>query len=242
MCKIHGKFKTTPKHHRRGQGCPKCGLIKSSKSLIISQEQNLKVFKNKHSYNSIINYKLISKQKSNYKLLTYIGYNNYNCINKYQYLSNNYKNTSRIEIVCSVHGVFKRSVKLHKEGSGCPRCNQLNLKGGWSYKEWMNKASTSKNFDGYKVYILLINNNDSNEEQFIKIGRTYTSIHKRFQNKLNYSYTIIKEISFEDAKECCDYESYLLSSLKQYSHKPLKHFSGKSECFNLEGLKILRLN
>ena len=240
-CKIHGDFITTPKRHRRGQGCPKCGLMKSSKSLIILQEQNLKIFKNKHSYNSIINYKLISKQKSNYKLLTYIGYNNYNYINKYLYLSNNYKNISKIEILCKIHGIFKQSVKSHKEGSACPKCSQLNLKGGWSYKEWMNRANTSKNFHGYKVYILLINNN-ANEEQFIKIGRTYTSIHKRFQNKLNYSYIIIKEISFEDAKECCDYESYLLSLLKQYSYKPLKHFSGKSECFSTESLKILRLN
>jgi hypothetical protein len=36
-CKKHGEFTQTPKQHKRGEGCPKCGIIKSTSNIYNSK-------------------------------------------------------------------------------------------------------------------------------------------------------------------------------------------------------------
>lgn len=37
ICKQHGEFNQTPKRHKSGEGCPKCGIIKSSTNIFNSK-------------------------------------------------------------------------------------------------------------------------------------------------------------------------------------------------------------
>ena len=42
---------------------------------------------------------------------------------KYDYSLVNYENvSSKIKIICKIHGIFEQVAKNHKDGQGCPRC------------------------------------------------------------------------------------------------------------------------
>lgn len=139
-------------------------------------------------------------------------------------------NKQRIDIVCPLHGEFNQQISVHFK-SGCPTCGKDNLNGNiWSYTEWQKAAEASKNFDTFKVYILKCW--DENEE-FYKIGKTYTSVKRRYHgpSKLPYKYEIVQEIVFNSARLCCEYEKELHNFNKQYRYFPLKNFTGNKECF-----------
>jgi hypothetical protein len=97
ICKYHGEFEQTPKHHLRGQGCKICGLQKQ----IIKQRKTTEQF--------IKEAILIHENKYDY----------YNT--KYTTNKNN------IEVVCKTHGLFETNPKNHLNGHGCKMCaNELN--------------------------------------------------------------------------------------------------------------------
>src|SRR5690606_15894237 len=98
------------------------------------------------------------------------------------------------------HGEFSQVSSNHLSGQGCPKCgaflisrSQKKTPTGWSIKQWENKASQSKNFDSFKVYIIKCWNDD---ETFYKIGRTFMSVKKRFCSKktMPYNYEILQEL------------------------------------------------
>ena len=156
----------------------------------------------------------------------------------YEYLDKYTLQHTLIRIKCHQHGIFQLKPKVHLRGRGCPKCSKENkLHNGWSVSKWSEISKNSNNFDSFKVYIIKCF--DENEE-FIKIGRTFLSLKCRFSNySLPYEYDIIKIFNFEDAFKCAEKEVNVLRHLKEFKYKPLKVFGGKTECFSLECLSSL---
>jgi len=150
VCKEHGKFFQMVNKHLLGQGCPKCsGNQKITTEEYIEKAKD--VHGNKYDY-SIVNYinsslkieiicpnhgkffqnasshlmgkgcpvcsrnkksttvEFIEKAKEvhgntyDYSLVTYVG------------------KESKIDIICSMHGVFSQVANSHLNGKGCPQC------------------------------------------------------------------------------------------------------------------------
>jgi len=91
-CPTHGLFKQRAYVHLSGKGCNKCGLQKSSKSLLLHEKEFLSrcadIHDGKYDY-SLVNYRGVSE---------------------------------KIQIVCPEHGVFWQIANDHKNGSGCAKC------------------------------------------------------------------------------------------------------------------------
>lgn len=94
-CIIHGEFKQQPSAHLLGQGCPKCGKIKSTTSQRLPINDFIIQANNKHK-----NFYDYSKVK----------YNNLD---------------EKIAITCPKHGEFLQVACKHLKGSICPKCNQV---------------------------------------------------------------------------------------------------------------------
>lgn len=96
-CPIHGYFTQLAKAHIFGQGCPKCGVIKASKSKTKSKDEFIK--QSNEIHNEVYDYSNV------------------------EYLNDREK----INIVCSKHGVFKQQPNKHLMGQGCPSCCESKL-------------------------------------------------------------------------------------------------------------------
>ena len=95
ICPEHGEFWQNPYTHYNGQGCPKCGIIKRSKTQSKSTEkfikQAIEVHGNKYDYS-----------KTNY-------------INSHHLVS----------IICPEHGEFWQNPTYHLSGCGCQKCGMI---------------------------------------------------------------------------------------------------------------------
>src|SRR5271166_6292596 len=90
-CLLHGFFNQAPRDHLRGCGCPTCGLGKISDKKSITEEKFLRLAEEKF------------ERKFNYSYINYIDYE------------------TNITIVCSKHGPFIQSPRLHLLTKyGCP--------------------------------------------------------------------------------------------------------------------------
>lgn len=152
-CPIHGDFEQTPSNHKRGQNCPKCagrGLTNDELIEIFNKKH-----KNRYDYSEMKyinnstkidiicpihgtfsqtpnNHKRgqICKECYGIKLLT----NDEAITNfvrthgsKYDYTKTIYKNAhSKITITCPQHGDFEQTPNNHRNGNGCPICNESN--------------------------------------------------------------------------------------------------------------------
>lgn len=217
ICKIHGEFKVTPNAHldkKKHQGCPKCTKDIPSKRLI-----GLEKFKERASikHNHFYNYSLINTYTGQYNVL---------------------------KIICPLHGEFTQTAKDHLRGHGCRECanNKIaksrgDVPTGWGYSNWIEAAKRSRRFDSYKVYVIRCYDE---QESFIKIGRTYQKISKRFRTKemLPYKFEILHEI-IDSGINVCKLESELKLSCKDYKYKPIKKFNGSWECYTEECLTLL---
>jgi hypothetical protein len=142
-------------------------------------------------------------------------------------------NENKVEIVCPIHGSFFQSPHTHLDKSGCPECgkraplNTSEKTNTFTYAYWVNSAEKSKHFDKYKVYIVRIF--DDNED-FVKIGRTFTNTDRRLKD-IPYNYEIVKIWNFYHADQAFDIENEIKKKLKGYRYKPLKKFGGHCECY-----------
>lgn len=92
-CPIHGDFEQKPSHHLEGRGCPKCGIDTRGEKRKLKIDVILKRFSDIHC-------------------------------DKYQYPQFKYKNIStKINIVCPIHGEFTQAISEHLNGCGCPKCS-----------------------------------------------------------------------------------------------------------------------
>jgi len=203
ICKEHGVFKQTPDSHLRGSGCPKC----KNKKLSYTTKQFIEKAKQVHG------------DTYNYSLVEYKN------------------NKTKVKIICPEHDIFEqRPVKHLSNKRGCPKCGIERIKNfqkenptAWSYSNWKKAGEKSKNFDSFKVYIIRCWNEN---EEFYKIGKTFTKINNRFKCKkeMPYDYEIIK-IFEGDAEEMSRLEKKLQKENKEYKYVPKIKFLGAQECF-----------
>ena len=147
----------------------------------------------------------------------------------YDYSNMEYINgNTKVEIICDVHGSFSQKPRMHKSGQGCPTCAKA--LDGWSYTAWESKGLSSKNFDSFKVYIIECYDD---KETFYKIGRTFTTLDKRFvvKGNLPYKFKVISIIEGE-ARVMAELEVKLQNIHAEHKYIPTKHFDGKYECFS----------
>jgi rRNA maturation endonuclease Nob1 len=202
ICEIHGIFSQKPSKHIMGHKCPHCS---------ISKKDNLESF--------------IAKAIKTHGL-------------RYDYSKVNYIQTfQNVEIICKKHGSFFQTPHHHILSTGCPICGyELVAKyrqddpNGWKHTSWELKSLKSKNFSGFKVYVIKCWNDD---EIFYKIGKTYVDIKQRFANKttMPYNYEVLK-IYEGDAKQMSELEDDLQNHNKSYKYRPIIEFGGQYECFS----------
>lgn len=95
ICKEHGEFMCSPNNHMRGKGCSKCGLY------------------------TIIKKKTKSFEYYHEKYIKKFG-------NKYDYSSVKWINGStKIDVTCPKHGIFKINPYEHMIGKGCRQCKSV---------------------------------------------------------------------------------------------------------------------
>ena len=95
VCPEHGEFIQTPYKHLLGRGCPKCGVIKNSKS------------RTKTTENFIGKAKKIHGNKYDYSKTEYVGAH------------------TKVCIICPEHGEFYQEPAAHLSGQGCPVCGRM---------------------------------------------------------------------------------------------------------------------
>lgn len=145
------------------------------------------------------------------------------------------KSYIKVTITCHEHGDFEQIPNSHLKGRGCPICG-LKIKGGWTTTKWLDKSIKSKNFDSFKFYIVECFDNN---ERFIKIGRTFKTVKKRFEGKIPYKIISINEIIFSTHIEAFNFETLVKQILKDYRYTPTKKFGGMYECYDYKYKDII---
>lgn len=163
---------------------------------------------------------------------------------KYDYSAIKYTGAkSKISVICRRHGCFPVSAShFLNSKSGCPKCAhekisefQKSTPSGWGHETWKIQGESSKFFTGFMLYIIKA---WDDKEEFIKIGRTFRPINRRFYPYIfPYNFESICELK-GTAKEICEAEVYLKSLMKELRYKPTKKFLGSDECFTIPNLKL----
>lgn len=92
-CPLHGDFKQTPCDHLSGRGCNECGKNKVREAISFNTEEFIIKAIIKHS-------------------------------NRYDYSKVNYiNNSTKIKIICNIHGEFQQIPNDHIGGHGCNSCS-----------------------------------------------------------------------------------------------------------------------
>lgn len=158
---------------------------------------------------------------------------------------NNFK---KVTIICPLHGEFKQLPGNHLMAKGCATCglhliskSKKSNPTGWNKTNWFNAAQKAKKFYSYKVYLIECWDEETGE-RFIKIGRTFQEIKRRFvsNNDMPYQYKVLKVVerknknSYEDMEYIYDLESRFKRMYKRYKYLPNKEFGGWQECFKIK--------
>lgn len=134
ICPDHGSFMQSPRTHCRGSGCQKCGSIRSNNNKFSTLEEILSKFADAHG-------------------------------GRYDYSQMNYiKQTTKVSIICKIHGTFDQLPVNHMRGVGCPKCSN---RGGI----------------GTKIYLVEF---ETATEHFAKIGIMANSVDTRFRGWRNH--------------------------------------------------------
>jgi hypothetical protein len=95
ICRSHGEFTQKPHDHMKGVGCPKCKAVKLSESKLTTTD------------NFILQALSVHKGKYSYELVEYKGA------------------TSKVSIICKIHGEFRQRPANHLQGQGCKKCSTI---------------------------------------------------------------------------------------------------------------------
>lgn len=218
-CPIHGEFLVgASKHINDGIGCKQCGIartVAASKLRTgpkITTEEFIKAAKEVHG------------DTYDYSLTEYIG-----CENK-------------VTIVCKEHGEFQQDPYSHSKGVGCKKCADKNLSvirsgeksPGWSYTQWETAGKVSSNFEGYSLYVIECSSK-STGERFIKVGKTFQNITKRFaaNSRMPYKYEVLVQV-YHNAFAISTLETQIKRALKEHRYNPIKAFDGMTECLDID--------
>lgn len=96
ICKEHGVFTQTPKMHKTGQGCPACGVT-------ACKTEHARI-RNEAASRFAAECTDVHNGKYDYSLVAY------------------YNSSTKVDIVCPIHGVFSQLPSNHKAGQGCHQC------------------------------------------------------------------------------------------------------------------------
>lgn len=149
ICPVHGSFYKTPSKHLLGQGCPECSkenkkdtlenfILKAnkvhnnfydySKSVYTKSKDNINIICKNHGEFSIIASNHLQGQgcpSCNNKLENFIKNSCKIHNNFYNYSKVEYKNNStKVCIICPIHGEFFQTPSNHIQGKGCITCGQ----------------------------------------------------------------------------------------------------------------------
>lgn len=136
---------------------------------------------------------------------------------------------------CLIHNVtFEQGAEKHLKGSeGCPVCLNLIRKasnhGAWRASKWEEMGRNSKDFQGFKVYIIKCTNET---ETFYKVGKTFERLKRRFKDKkcMPYNWELIHEF-IGTAEYCTQLEESIIATHKNLKYLPKQPFDGYTECF-----------
>jgi hypothetical protein len=121
-CPKHGWFKQTIDSHKRGNGCPDCGLEKRVEKTKITYDAYIKIMKLIHD--------------------------NFYKYPKHQDLIDGVY--TKIKIRCPKHGWFKQSLNNHKKGHGCPKCTIGTSKAEEEISSWLKSIGIKNIKNNYK--------------------------------------------------------------------------------------------
>lgn len=202
-CLIHGDFEQNAHNHLRGNGCPICGEKNSLKKRTNTKEEFIQRAKKIH------------ENKFSYEKVVYLNSHSY------------------VEILCSKHGSFFQKPYAHIiNKQGCPKCYDAERKiiaPSWTITNWINASKRSKTFDSFKLYVIRCYNETEN---FIKIGRTYNTIEKRFSGgQLPYNYEVLKIIKSDNGEYIYNLENRVKRKFNSLKYEPKIKFGGMNECF-----------
>lgn len=151
-CPIHGDFWQTPKGHLNGNGCPKCKSLLLKNKLQGKQRKKNIERKKTIKFQPNVKYKNVKIHNAN----EFIGFANDIHNNKYVYSKVNYINKStKVCIICPIHGEFWQKPNSHLIGHGCPQCGHKisSNKQKYTKQEFITKADLIHNhiYDYSKV-------------------------------------------------------------------------------------------
>jgi hypothetical protein len=211
-CPTHGDFEQRVADHLAGRGCSKCATKANATNKRVTLEQFIA------------------------KATMYYAKYNYDYTNTV--MGNN--NKDRVEVICPKHGTFKTTVANHIKGKAkCSSCSLEESVGSlWSYSDWEKAAKASKNFEGFSLYVLRCYNDT---EEFIKIGKSFTNISKRYCSKhhMPYDFEVI-HTTYGSAKFISELEASLKHTFKEHSYVTGLYFPGMYEAFNTSILPALK--
>ena len=193
FCDIHGQFLQSPDAHLSGNGCIKCGKTNMADKRTKTAEQFV------YEANLVHDGRYLYDQV------------------KYK------KGVEKIDILCTIHGIFKQTPNNHIKGQGCPKCSNDSC---WRRSEYIKKA----NGRTCTFYTLRCFNEN---EKFYKVGITMRTIEGRYPSTklMPYEYEVISEVK-GSAGFIWDLELAEKRKLKEFSYQPILQFKGsKTECF-----------
>lgn len=148
--------------------------------------------------------------------------------NTFDYSLVDYESSHKnVKIICKTHGVFEQSPNNHLNGSKCNKCTSEYKVG--SLKWW---CDVCKERDGIFYILRCFNDN----EDFIKIGLTCTSIKERYSRKrlMPYEYDTLLYITTLNLKSVYCLEAFLKKKYKEKLYSPKLPFGGsKTECLKI---------
>ena len=170
ICPIHGEFWQKPDNHLQGNNCPKCrGLYRTTDEFITLMKEKFgniydfskAIYKGSHENITLIyNGKKITTKAIKFltakKPITFERVrckedfiekaNKIHC-GKYDYSKVNYiNNTTRVCIICPIHGEFWQTPADHLQGCGCKECKISKL------EENMMLSLKKENIDFIHIY------------------------------------------------------------------------------------------
>lgn len=175
ICNEHGDFYQRASAHLEGQGCIECRLDKRKIGLINFLTKSNQIHSNRYDYSLVDKYvnsrskvsviclehgifEITPNHHINRKqgcsdckklgLVKFVEKSNEVHSNRYDYSSiDKYvNNKSKVEIICSLHGIFSQRVSDHISGVACPKCSKEINK--VSIDEFINRS----NFIHYNRY------------------------------------------------------------------------------------------
>lgn len=134
----------------------------------------------------------------------------------------------KITIWCNKHGEFLQTPSMHRRGQGCPGCAYDEHKGRYS-RTFFDRHPELKDTPAF-LYVLQFTSDD---EQFVKVGVTSTTVEQRVRNTRTTAYTISILLQLPlTLYEAFVIEQSVLDLLRHSKYTPKEKFHGQTECLN----------